>query len=91
MHTQKQNHSNLSSLIGAEGQQEPVEQIDLVPTLSLLLGLPIPQNSLGRGITPLLEHSLSMRDLLRALQLNCHQLSLVLQENVEAPRTGTYT
>ncbi|XP_072048893.1 GPI ethanolamine phosphate transferase 2-like [Amphiura filiformis] len=72
---------------GSEPQAEPIEQIDLVPTLSLLLGLPIPQNSLGRGITSVLKHSFSLREQMRALQLNCHQLAMVLQENVEAPGT----
>ncbi|KAF2755698.1 alkaline phosphatase-like protein [Pseudovirgaria hyperparasitica] len=34
----------------ATAKERPVAQIDLVPTLSLLLGLPIPFNNLGRPI-----------------------------------------
>lgn len=34
----------------ADAKTRPVNQIDLVPTLSLLLGLPIPYNNLGRPI-----------------------------------------
>ncbi|KAF2154898.1 hypothetical protein K461DRAFT_222289 [Myriangium duriaei CBS 260.36] len=34
----------------ANAKERPVRQIDLVPTLSLLLGLPIPFNNLGRPI-----------------------------------------
>ncbi|KAJ1967032.1 mannose-ethanolamine phosphotransferase gpi13 [Dispira parvispora] len=57
-----------------------VTQTDLVPTLSLLLGLPIPYNSLGtiipefmftgQGDVPGIN---SWTHLLRAAQLNCHQ------------------
>ncbi|KAF8859669.1 hypothetical protein BDZ45DRAFT_742240 [Acephala macrosclerotiorum] len=32
------------------GKERPVDQIDLVPTLALLLGLPIPFNNLGKPI-----------------------------------------
>ncbi|KAF2146155.1 uncharacterized protein K452DRAFT_242762 [Aplosporella prunicola CBS 121167] len=34
----------------ATAKERPVQQIDLVPTLSLLLGLPIPFNNLGKPI-----------------------------------------
>ena len=34
----------------SNAKERPVRQIDLVPTLSLLLGLPIPYNNLGRPI-----------------------------------------
>ncbi|KAF9586605.1 major facilitator super transporter protein [Lunasporangiospora selenospora] len=55
-----------------------VNQIDLVPTLSLLLGLPIPKNNVGRVIPELLsEYSAS--DKLRALQINAHQVAEVLK------------
>ncbi|PNS13868.1 GPI ethanolamine phosphate transferase 3 [Sphaceloma murrayae] len=36
--------------VPATAKERPVRQIDLVPTLSLLLGLPIPFNNLGRPI-----------------------------------------
>ncbi|KAG0326678.1 mannose-ethanolamine phosphotransferase gpi13 [Dissophora globulifera] len=56
-----------------------VTQIDLVPTLSLLLGLPIPFNNLGSVIPELFlsatnpDHAI--RDLLRAMRLNAAQVS----------------
>ena len=34
----------------SSAKERPIRQIDLVPTLSLLLGLPIPYNNLGRPI-----------------------------------------
>ncbi|KAF9202706.1 mannose-ethanolamine phosphotransferase gpi13 [Haplosporangium sp. Z 27] len=56
-----------------------VTQIDLVPTLSLLLGLPIPFNNLGSVIPELFLSAKSpdnaIRDLLRAMQLNAAQVS----------------
>ncbi|ORX47161.1 alkaline phosphatase-like protein [Hesseltinella vesiculosa] len=56
-----------------------IDQIDLVPTLSLLFGVPIPKNSLGQVILPVLNrHSALTKEkagyMLRALQLNAHQL-----------------
>ena len=58
-----------------------VLQIDMAPTLSLLLGHPIPQNSLGCAIPQVLNGSLAMREQLRALQLNGYQLMAVHQKN----------
>ncbi|GJJ70235.1 ethanolamine phosphate transferase 2 subunit G [Entomortierella parvispora] len=55
-----------------------VNQVDLVPTLSLLLGLPIPKNSVGKLI-PELFSSYSESDKLRALQINGHQVAGVLK------------
>ncbi|XP_033637019.1 GPI ethanolamine phosphate transferase 2-like [Asterias rubens] len=63
---------------------EEVQQIDLAPTLAILLGLPIPQNSLGQAIPAMLEGSLSPREQLRALQLNSYQLSRVLEQNIDS-------
>ncbi|XP_068727731.1 GPI ethanolamine phosphate transferase 2-like [Montipora capricornis] len=60
--------------------RKQVQQIDLVPSLSLLLGLPIPQSSIGVAI-PDLFHFHSSREKLRALQLNAHQLSQTLIAN----------
>ncbi|KAJ1660061.1 mannose-ethanolamine phosphotransferase gpi13 [Dispira simplex] len=58
-----------------------VTQADLVPTLSLLLGLPIPYNNLGTIIPELMfktQGNISeinnWTHLLRAAQLNCHQI-----------------
>ena len=58
-----------------------VQQIDFAPTLSLLLGHPIPQNSLGCAIPQVLDGSFSMREQLRALQLNGYQLMAVHEKN----------
>ncbi|XP_055080849.1 GPI ethanolamine phosphate transferase 2 [Periophthalmus magnuspinnatus] len=66
-----------------EGMQRPleVEQVDLAPSLALGLGLPIPQNSVGRVLTQILE-GLSLRDQLRLLHLNGHQLSCLLRDSL---------
>ncbi|KAF9167680.1 major facilitator super transporter protein [Actinomortierella ambigua] len=55
-----------------------VNQVDLVPTLSLLMGNPIPKNSVGKLIPELL-HGYSKHDTLRALQVNAHQVAHVLK------------
>ncbi|KAF9977594.1 major facilitator super transporter protein [Actinomortierella ambigua] len=55
-----------------------VNQVDLVPTLSLLMGNPIPKNSVGKLI-PELFHGYSKHDTLRALQVNAHQVAHVLK------------
>ncbi|XP_045886634.1 GPI ethanolamine phosphate transferase 2 isoform X3 [Micropterus dolomieu] len=58
-----------------------VEQVDLTPTLALGLGLPISQNSVGRVIPGVLEAT-SLRDQLRFLHLNGHQLSCLLKDSM---------
>ncbi|XP_031424708.1 GPI ethanolamine phosphate transferase 2 isoform X2 [Clupea harengus] len=64
------------------GMEKPgvVEQVDLAPTLSLSLGLPISQNSVGRLIPGVFEES-SLRDQLRFLHLNGYQLSCLLKDS----------
>lgn len=64
------------------GMENPavVEQVDLTPTLALGLGLPISQNSVGRVIPSVLEEA-SLRDQLRFLHLNGHQLSRLLKDS----------
>ncbi|KAA0709788.1 GPI ethanolamine phosphate transferase 2 [Triplophysa tibetana] len=57
-----------------------LEQVDLAPTLALGQGLPISKNSVGRLIPAVFE-DLSLRDRLRFLQLNGHQLSCLLEDN----------
>ncbi|KAF9916017.1 mannose-ethanolamine phosphotransferase gpi13 [Lobosporangium transversale] len=60
-----------------------VTQIDLVPTLSLLLGLPIPFNNLGAVIPELFlsakNPDQAIRDLLRAMRLNAAQVATYFQ------------
>uniref|UniRef100_A0A3B5KRI5 GPI ethanolamine phosphate transferase 2 C-terminal domain-containing protein n=1 Tax=Xiphophorus couchianus TaxID=32473 RepID=A0A3B5KRI5_9TELE len=64
------------------GMERPgeVEQVDLAPTLALGLGLPVPQNSVGRVIPGVLEER-PLRDQLRFLHLNGHQLSCLLRDS----------
>lgn len=65
------------------GLEEPevIEQVDLTPTLALGLGLPISQNSVGRIIPGVFEES-SLRDQLRFLHLNGHQLNCLLKDSM---------
>ncbi|XP_072172994.1 GPI ethanolamine phosphate transferase 2-like [Diadema setosum] len=73
-----------SAYSGGRGMLETnhqVQQIDFAPTISLLLGHPIPQNSLGCVIPQALDGSLAMQEQLRALQLNGYQLMAVHQIN----------
>lgn len=65
-----------------------VQQIDLAPTLSLLLGVPIPLNSLGGVIPELVEDMLPPREVLRGFQVNTHQLASALHKNVADVRAG---
>uniref|UniRef100_A0A8C5V074 Phosphatidylinositol glycan anchor biosynthesis class G (EMM blood group) n=1 Tax=Microcebus murinus TaxID=30608 RepID=A0A8C5V074_MICMU len=58
-----------------------VQQTDLAATLAIGLGLPIPKDSVGSLLFPVIEGK-PMRDQLRFLHLNTVQLSKLLQENV---------
>ncbi|XP_023556327.1 GPI ethanolamine phosphate transferase 2 isoform X4 [Octodon degus] len=58
-----------------------VQQTDLAATLAIGLGLPIPKNSIGSLLFPVVERR-PMREQLRFLHLNGVQLSRLLQENV---------
>lgn len=71
------------------GMEKPavVEQVDLTPTLALGLGLPISQNSVGRVIPHVLEEA-SLRDQLRLLHLNGHQLSRLLRDSTPNYQKG---
>ncbi|KDQ57371.1 hypothetical protein JAAARDRAFT_179059 [Jaapia argillacea MUCL 33604] len=67
------------------GTTEPhrsIQQIDLVPTLSLLLGLPIPFNNLGTIIPELFSRPSSSSsgelEYARALQINAEQIKTYL-------------
>ncbi|KAG0346959.1 major facilitator super transporter protein [Podila humilis] len=55
-----------------------VNQVDLVPTISLLLGLPIPKNSVGKLIPELFDDYTEFEKL-RALQINGFQVADVLK------------
>ncbi|KFP08492.1 GPI ethanolamine phosphate transferase 2, partial [Calypte anna] len=64
-------------------QPELVQQTDLASTLAVGLGLPIPRNSVGNLIFPVVGGR-SMREQLRFVHLNGFQLSRLLQENTPA-------
>ncbi|KAL8290216.1 hypothetical protein RQP46_003155 [Phenoliferia psychrophenolica] len=57
-----------------------VNQIDLVPTLSVLMGLGIPRNSMGKLIEPVLEHWYpgSLEGASNLLKTNADQIGAVL-------------
>lgn len=55
-----------------------IDQVDLAPTLAVLLGVPIPQDNIGTLIQPLLARHLNTLDHLNALRLNAHQLLRLL-------------
>ncbi|THH13564.1 hypothetical protein EW146_g6676, partial [Bondarzewia mesenterica] len=59
---------------GASVPHRRVQQIDLVPSLSLLLGLPIPFNNLGTIIPELFWRDKSGTHYHRALELNTRQV-----------------
>ncbi|KAM4710090.1 GPI ethanolamine phosphate transferase 2 [Discoglossus pictus] len=67
---------------GKATKVEIVQQTDLATTLALGLSLPIPRNSLGRLLYPVVNH-VTMREQLRFLHLNGHQLCRLLKENIE--------
>ncbi|KIM60289.1 hypothetical protein SCLCIDRAFT_1217073 [Scleroderma citrinum Foug A] len=55
-----------------------IQQIDLLPTISLLLGLPIPFNNLGSIIPELFHRSVDGSGLTTALELNADQIKRYL-------------
>lgn len=76
----------------SEGMGEPVvvEQVDLTPTLALALALPISQNSVGRLIPAVFEKA-SLREQLRYLHINGHQLSNLLRDSNPSFHKGEST
>ncbi|KAL8584645.1 hypothetical protein ACOMHN_002374 [Nucella lapillus] len=64
--------------------RQELQQIDLCPTLSALLGLPIPRNNLGRVEVTALPLNTPLEDRVRHLQLNAAQMIAVLEQNVES-------
>ncbi|XP_070543027.1 GPI ethanolamine phosphate transferase 3-like [Ptychodera flava] len=77
-----------SVLDKSQGQHDTLSQIDLVPTISLLLGTPIPHSNLGSVITDLFTTDIPKRtshqspqgtsaihyNAIEALRLNAHQV-----------------
>ncbi|KAI0299999.1 hypothetical protein B0F90DRAFT_1725887 [Multifurca ochricompacta] len=63
---------------GEPSLHRSVQQIDLVPTLSLLLGLPIPFNNLGTVIPELFWRDRTGSDYANALDINVRQVHAYL-------------
>jgi GPI ethanolamine phosphate transferase 3 subunit O len=63
---------------GESSPHRSVPQIDLVPTLSLLLGLPIPFNNLGTVIPELFWRDRTGSDYAKALDINARQVHVYL-------------
>jgi phosphatidylinositol glycan class O len=59
---------------GTTIRHRSIQQIDILPTLSLLLGLPIPYNNLGTVIPELFWRDRKGRTLENALQINADQI-----------------
>ncbi|KAG2018594.1 phosphoethanolamine N-methyltransferase [Coprinopsis cinerea AmutBmut pab1-1] len=73
---------------GATVPHRAVQQIDLLPTLSLLLGLPIPFNNLGGVIPELFWRDSRGKILERALELNAQQIHRFLTTYRASPSGG---
>ena len=73
---------------GESSPHRSVQQIDLVPTLSLLLGLPIPFNNLGTVIPELFWRDRSGSDYVKALDINARQVRTYLDTYRSSPSGG---
>ena len=73
---------------GESSPHRSVQQIDLVPTLSLLLGLPIPFNNLGTVIPELFWRDRSGSEYAKALDINARQVHTYLDTYRNSPSGG---
>jgi len=73
---------------GEPSPHRSVQQIDLVPTLSLLLGLPIPFNNLGTVIPELFWRDPLGSDYAKALDINARQVHAYLDAYRNSPSGG---
>ncbi|KAH0835488.1 hypothetical protein J3R83DRAFT_9155 [Lanmaoa asiatica] len=64
-----------------------IQQIDLVPTISLLLGLPIPFNNLGSIIPEVFDRGRNRTGVQKALELNANQIKKYL-DTYRASQSG---
>ncbi|KAF3790065.1 GPI ethanolamine phosphate transferase 2 [Nymphaea thermarum] len=71
-------HLNGEMAVSASDKYKTVNQVDVVPTLALLLGVPIPQNNVGILIADMFN-SLTDEQKLRALELSSWQLLRLVQ------------
>ena len=65
-----------------------IQQIDILPTLSLLLGLPVPYNNLGTVIPELFWWDRKGQTLQNALQINAAQIMRYLDTYRSSPSGG---
>jgi len=72
-------------------KERPIAQIDLVPTLALLLGLPIPFNNLGAPIKEVFlgAQGANMENLARAYRVTTAQIHRYMEHYVAARRLDT--
>ena len=75
----------MSTFPGATVPHRAIQQIDLVPTLALMLGLPIPYNNLGSVVPELFWDDLEGRRFNRALELNAAQVERYLHTYRASP------
>lgn len=73
---------------GAEIRHRAIQQIDILPTVSLLLGLPIPFNNLGTVIPELFWRDSKGRMLQKALEINAAQIMAYLDTYRSSPSGG---
>ncbi|KAG6865191.1 hypothetical protein C0991_004562 [Blastosporella zonata] len=73
---------------GTTVRHRNVQQIDILPTLSLLLGLPIPYNNLGTVIPELFWRDRKGTELFRALGINAAQIKTYLDTYRSSPSGG---
>lgn len=59
-----------------------IQQIDLCPTLSALLGLPIPKNNIGQVEVAALPENMSLQDKVWHVYMNAVQIAQILEANV---------
>ncbi|XP_061192522.1 GPI ethanolamine phosphate transferase 2-like [Saccostrea echinata] len=79
-----------SGIPSTDDTKPEVDQIDLVPTLSELLGLPIPQNSLGHLLLDVFEER-GPEEQLASLLRNTIQLLNLLNNNIQDTDTELAT
>ncbi|KAF9002881.1 hypothetical protein BDQ17DRAFT_1356258 [Cyathus striatus] len=77
-----------STFPGTTIPHRSIQQIDILPTLSLLLGLPIPYNNLGAVIPELFWRDREGMELERALELNAAQVKRYLDTCHSKPSGG---
>ncbi|KAI1793745.1 hypothetical protein LXA43DRAFT_204132 [Ganoderma leucocontextum] len=73
---------------GATVEHRHIQQIDLAPTLSLALGLPIPFNNLGTVIPEFFWHDKTGKEYTQALVLNAKQVNQYLDTYRASPSGG---